>query len=85
MWRTKIWTGVSIIALLLWPEVAQAYIGPGAGLSAIGSLLSLLGFVLLLVVGFVYYPIKRCIKMLRLASKPAARPSQKLEKEEGTR
>jgi len=44
------------------PSVAQAYVGPGAGLSAIGSILAFLVAILLLVVGFLWYPIKRLIK-----------------------
>ena len=38
---------------------AHAYIGPGAGLSAIGTALALLAACFLAVVGFVWYPIKR--------------------------
>lgn len=41
---------------------ALAYVGPGAGISAIGSVLALIGAVLLAIVGFVWYPIKRKIK-----------------------
>lgn len=41
---------------------AAAYIGPGAGLSAIGSLLALIAVLFLAVVGFVWYPVKRLIK-----------------------
>jgi membrane protein implicated in regulation of membrane protease activity len=41
---------------------AFAYVGPGAGLSAIGSVLSFLGVVVLLLAGYVWYPVKRMIK-----------------------
>jgi hypothetical protein len=41
---------------------AWAYIGPGAGLSAIGSLLALLAAIFLAIFGFVWYPIKRLLK-----------------------
>ncbi len=41
---------------------AQAYVGPGAGLSAIGSILAFLGALFLLIVGFLWYPIKRLLK-----------------------
>ena len=54
------------LAVVSWvwftPAVAQAYIGPGAGLSALGSLLALLGAVLLTLVGFIWYPVKRVIR-----------------------
>ncbi len=39
-------------------EVA-AYVGPGAGITAIGSILALLGGILLAVIGFAWYPLKR--------------------------
>lgn len=50
------------IPALITANVAQAYIGPGAGLSAIGSALALIGAVLLMIVGFVWYPVKRLMK-----------------------
>ena len=49
------------------PVAAHAYIGPGAGLSALGSLLALLGAVLLIVVGFIWYPVKRVIRRWKAA------------------
>jgi hypothetical protein len=42
---------------------AQAYIGPGAGLSAIGSVIAFVGAILLMIVGFLWYPIKKLIRM----------------------
>ena len=41
------------------PCAAEAYIGPGAGISAIGSFLALVGAVLLAIVGFIWFPLKR--------------------------
>jgi len=38
---------------------AFAYMGPGAGLTAIGSLLAIVGVVFLAILGFLWYPIKR--------------------------
>ncbi|QZH75827.1 MAG: hypothetical protein JY451_04350 [Erythrobacter sp.] len=51
---------------------AHAYMGAGAGLSAIGSMLSFLGVMLLMVVGFVWFPLKRAIK--RMTGKVEAAP-----------
>lgn len=51
-----------LAALVLVAPAAQAYIGPGAGLSAIGSALALVGALLLMIVGFVWYPVKRLMK-----------------------
>ncbi len=41
------------------PAAAEAYIGPGAGLSVIGTVIALAAAVALAVVGFLWYPIKR--------------------------
>jgi len=43
-------------------EIILAYIGPGAGLGAVGSLLALVGAVLLMIVGFIWYPLKRLLR-----------------------
>lgn len=44
---------------------AFAYVGPGAGLTVIGTVVALIGAVALAVVGFVWYPIKRLRARLR--------------------
>ncbi len=59
---TKLYTIILFVGVLINSSQAYAYLGPGAGLSAIGSVLALLGFVFLLVVGFLWYPIKRLFK-----------------------
>jgi len=41
---------------------AAAYIGPGAGLGAVGVLIAVIIGVLLLLVGFVWYPLKRLLR-----------------------
>ncbi len=51
---------LAIVALLFaGPQVAEAYIGPGAGITVIGTVIALIGAILLAIVGFVWYPIKR--------------------------
>ena len=51
-----------ILFMIISPTPALAYIGPGAGISAIGTALALLGAVFLLLVGFVWYPVKRLLR-----------------------
>lgn len=51
--------GLALAALAAGP--AQAYIGPGAGLGVFGAIVALFGALVLLVVGFVWYPIKRLL------------------------
>ena len=55
-------SAIALASACLLPTVALAYIGPGAGLSAIGSLLALIGAVLLAIVGFVWYPVRRLLR-----------------------
>ncbi len=57
-------TGIVAVGLfvLAVPLPAAAYIGPGAGLSALGSLVALVGAFFLLLAGFVWYPVKRLLR-----------------------
>lgn len=56
---------------------AHAYIGPGAGLSAIGSLVSVVSALLLAVAGFVWYPLKRLLRRgRRRPQAPAGKPAE---------
>lgn len=56
---------------ILLPNPALAYIGPGAGLGAIAITVALVLGVLLLIVGLVWYPLKRLIKGNKAASATA--------------
>ena len=62
--RIKVSAAVLAMALLL-PASSFAYVGPGAGLSAIGTVLALIGGIFLAIAGFVWYPIKRLLKKRR--------------------
>lgn len=56
----------SLLASLLGLSMsAAAYVGPGAGLSAIGTFLAIFFAVLVAILGFFWYPIKRIICRLR--------------------
>jgi hypothetical protein len=55
----------ALVALMAAATPALAYIGPRAGLSAIGTVVALVGAVLLAIVGFVWYPLKRLFKRNR--------------------
>lgn len=46
----------------LLPQAALAYVGPGAGLTAIGTMIALLAALVLAVMGFVWYPLKRLLR-----------------------
>jgi len=53
--------GSACVLYSLIPGQAWAYVGPGAGLSALGTVVALLGTVFLVIVGFVWYPLKRLL------------------------
>ena len=61
MMMTRIFQGAAFVFLCALSPLANAYIGPGAGLSAIGSVLAFIGACLLVIVGFVWYPVKRLL------------------------
>jgi len=64
--QERAWWGVSmVLALVLTPAMAHAYVGPGLGMGAIGSAFALIGAVFMGIVGFIWYPIKRLLKAFR--------------------
>jgi len=75
------------LAAAMWASCANlpgaivAYIGPGAGLSAIGAALALIFGVLLTFLGFVWYPLKRMLRSAR--AKKAPPPTGASEEAEG--
>ncbi len=54
-----------LLALLLLPGTAEAYVGPGAGIGALGAVLAVIGTVLLAILGFFWYPLKRLVARRR--------------------
>ena len=55
-----------VIALLLTaPQSTVAYIGPGAGIAAIGTVIALIGGILLAILAFLWYPIKRLLAKIK--------------------
>jgi|WetSurMetagenome_2_1015567.scaffolds.fasta_scaffold319546_2 hypothetical protein len=61
-------TFLALLILALECSPAHAYLGPGGAVSGIGALLALIGAVLLSIVGFVWYPIKRMLTGKQRAS-----------------
>jgi hypothetical protein len=61
------WRGATLLLLasILFPAPAWAYIGPGLGAGAIAAALAVLGSILLGMFSVIYYPIKRLMKKLR--------------------
>ena len=65
-WRTFT---LLILASLLVPGPAFAYIGPGVAAGAIASALGVLGSILLGIFAVIYYPIKRLFKRRKKAKR----------------
>ena len=61
--KTKLFLGSVIVICAASP--ALAYIGPGAGIGAIGTVVAVIGAILLMIVGFVWYPVKRLMKRFK--------------------
>jgi len=61
----KRYLAFAFLGFLAATTPAAAYIGPGAGLGAIGTVFAVIGAILLMLVGFIWYPAKRLIKKLR--------------------
>ena len=54
---------VLVAALIcVLPRSAMAYVGPGAGLSAIGAFIAVVVGIILAIFGFLWYPIKRLLR-----------------------
>ena len=64
---------LAAIALMATTVPAQAYVGPGLGLGAISTALGVVGAILLGIVSFVWYPVKR---LVRAARRKPATPAQ---------
>ena len=63
--RNLVQLRVVVALLLASPGAAVAYIGPGAGITAIGTAIALIGAIILAIVGFIWYPVKRLRAKLR--------------------
>lgn len=54
--------------VVLTARPAFAYLGPGAGLMAIGTFIAVVAAIAVAVAGFLWYPIKRFIRRMRRES-----------------
>lgn len=68
--------GALAACMFLPPDLAQAYVGPGAGLTAIGTVLALIGAVLLALAGLIWYPIKSLIRRFSREKPPIHRSGE---------
>lgn len=50
---------ITLMMIVVFPQAAWAYVGPGAGIGAIAAFIGVVLCLLLAVFGFLWYPIKR--------------------------
>lgn len=50
-----------VLLLTAVPSAAEAYIGPGSGISTVGSLFTVGSAIILAIAGFIWYPLKRLL------------------------
>jgi hypothetical protein len=60
----------ALVSIVISPSPLHAYVGPGAGLSAFGALVALVASVLVGIVGFVWYPMKRILRAIKRRNQP---------------
>jgi len=62
---------IAMMAVLV-PSVAQAYVGPGAGVTAIGAAIGLIAAIGLALWAVIAYPLRRARKQKKEAAEAAA-------------
>jgi predicted permease len=58
--------------MLVLPATVFAYVGPGAGLSIIGSVLAFAAAIIVGIFGFLWFPIRRILRKRKHAAKQKA-------------
>ena len=51
-----------IVSILVAPQIANAYVGPGLGAGTIGVILGIIGSIFIAIFAIVWYPLKRLLK-----------------------
>jgi hypothetical protein len=63
---------ITILLLALAASTAEAYVGPGAGISVLGSLLGILATILVAIGAIVFWPIRKLMKRRKAAAASSA-------------
>jgi membrane protein implicated in regulation of membrane protease activity len=64
------WLLFAVAALLLQAGIAAAYVGPGAGISLVGSLFGLLSAVVIAIGVVLLWPIRRIMRRIKGSAEP---------------
>ena len=58
---------LTILILVVFSPAASAYIGPGAGISVLGSLLGILGTIVVAIGAILFWPVRKMLKRRKQA------------------
>ena len=70
-----------VVGLSVWGEAALAYLGPATGLGSLGALAAMMGAGAFIVVGFVWYPVKRIMRRFKRRRSAAVDAEQQQDAE----
>ncbi len=59
------------VSIFAWPGFLMAYVGPGAGISLIGSLVGVISAIVLSLVVILFKPIRRILRARKNSEPPA--------------
>ncbi|WP_420382454.1 hypothetical protein [Novosphingobium sp.] len=66
--------GLSALIFVASTMPASAYVGPGLGLGAVSTALGVVGAIILGIIAFIWYPVKRLIRRVRARFAAPATP-----------
>lgn len=61
---------LAVLLFLSFSSAAMAYIGPGAGISVLGSILGILGTIVVAIGAILFWPIRKFLKRRKLKKNP---------------
>jgi len=67
-------SGLAALVFITGTAPASAYVGPGLGLGAVSTALGVVGAIILGIIAFIWYPIKRLIRRVRARFAAPAAP-----------
>jgi hypothetical protein len=59
------WVAFFVFVFCWIPQPAQAYVGPGTGMSAVGVFMAIVMGIVVAIFGFIWYPLKRLLRTRR--------------------
>ncbi|MBT8354910.1 MAG: hypothetical protein KJO60_10330 [Desulfofustis sp.] len=65
------------MSILVVPQIAHAYVGPGLGAGTIGVILGIIGSIFIAIFAIVWYPLKRLLKKNKQKKKPDGQEADK--------